>query len=102
MRLCSSTSPPPRTDEVGDRDSELRSRSFDQGPWVATIQPAGQAWLDRQQDRDEFSRSILDPDDHGKHSILHALSRDGRTTAVVYLLTNTYKGWRLQGENLCQ
>jgi hypothetical protein len=63
---------------------------------------AGQAWLDRQQDRDEFSRSILDPDDHGKHSILHALSRDGRTTAVVYLLTNTNKGWRLQGENLCQ
>jgi hypothetical protein len=75
---------------------------YDHGPWVPTIQAAGQAWLDRQQDSDEFSRTILDPDDQGKHSILHALSRDGRTTAVVYLLTNTYKGWRLQGENLCE
>jgi hypothetical protein len=86
-----------RSQVLGFAEQILRS-----GPWVATIQAAGQAWLDRQQDRDEFSRTILHPGDQGKHSILHALSRDGRTIAVVYLLTNTYKGWRLQGANLCQ
>jgi hypothetical protein len=86
---------------IGQGQSGLHG-IFDQGPWVATLQAAGQAWLDRQPDRDEFASTILDPDDQGKHSILHALSSDGRTTAIVYLLTNTYKGWRLQGENLCQ
>jgi hypothetical protein len=74
---------------------------YNHGPWVPDLQAAGQAWLDRQHDRAEFFRTILDPNDQGKHSILHALSRDGRTTGIVYLITSN-KGWRLQGENLCQ
>jgi hypothetical protein len=85
----------------GQQQSGLHA-IFDHGPWVSTLPDAGQAWLDRQHDSDEFARTILDPNDQGKHSILHALSRDGRTTAIVYLLTNTHTGWRLQGENRCQ
>jgi hypothetical protein len=33
---------------------------------------------------------------------MHVLSRDGNPTAVIYLLSNLYKGWRLQGVTFCQ
>lgn len=69
-------------------------------PWFASPRSAGEDWLGRQSDRDEFATVGIVFDDAVKAHLL-VKDRDGDTTGVVYLLVNTRSGWKLQGQNLC-
>lgn len=80
----------------------------DGGPWVDSMRAAGQAWLERQSDRDEFARVAPDPRDHdGKAVSLLIKSRAGDTTAnlildVRYGHDNVANRWRLLSQKFCQ
>ena len=83
----------------GDEPSGTRA-IWDKGPWQSP-KDAGTLWLSRQSDRAEFASVEVIPNDGVKQSLrMHA--DDGRLTGVVYLLVNTFKGYRLQGMNVCQ
>lgn len=78
------------------------SRSIpDRGPWRDSPAAAGRAWLAGQQDREEFATALTQGGDKMTARLL-IKSGDGRTTGIVYLLSNATKGWRLHGMNVCR
>lgn len=80
----------------GELQAGLRG-ILDRGPWVDSPKAAGEIWLGRQTDREKFATVT-----RTKGDVLHVLDRDGNTTGILYLLSHLYKGWRLQGENVCE
>jgi hypothetical protein len=82
------------------RQSGIRSLLDDEG-WMKTPKTIGERWLARQANRDEFAATKPNPT-RQKGDTLLVTDRDGRTTAIVYLLTNTFKGFKLHAENVCQ
>jgi hypothetical protein len=70
-------------------------------PWVETPEAAGRSWLAQQDDPAMFATVQLRPNEP-KKSRLDVLSEDGQVSGLIYLLTNTHKGWRLHSVTHCQ
>lgn len=86
--------------DAGEQQSGIRPDQLTP-PLAGSARDAAESWVTRQQDPARFATVTLDAGMSG-NAVAHVLSRDGRTTGIVYLLEQPQQRWRAQSSNVCE